>query len=98
MCVCVCGGACGVMVIVLENRHEFESWARLFAFAIALIYLRKECIQLSSFQQYVNNRADWLFNHNMAIGQGEGKTLNSNLLNSAKKIYLVLHPTWSEVR
>ena len=35
------GGARGVMVIVVENGHEFKSWTRLIAFHIALIPLGK---------------------------------------------------------
>ena len=35
----VYGGARGVMIIVVGNRHEFKSWTRLIAFYIALIPL-----------------------------------------------------------
>ena len=38
-------GACGAMVIVRENGHG-KSWARSFAFHIALILLEKVCIQI----------------------------------------------------
>ena len=37
----ILGGAYGLMVIVVENRHEFKSWTRLIAFHIALIPLGK---------------------------------------------------------
>ena len=40
------------------RRHEFKSWARLIAFNIALIPLRKVRIQLFPLQLWVNSRAD----------------------------------------
>ena len=36
-----CGGARGVMVIIVGNGHEFKTWTRLIAFHIALIPLGK---------------------------------------------------------
>ena len=57
-----CGGAHGVMVIVVGNGHvwhKFKSWTRLIAFHIALIPLGKVWIQLFSLQLWVNSRTGW---------------------------------------
>ena len=48
------GGACGVMVIIVGNRHGNT---RLIAFHIVLIHLGKVWIQLFSLQLWVNSRA-----------------------------------------
>ena len=58
------------------RRYEFKSWTRLIAFHIALIPLGKVWIQLFSLQTR-------FFSLGEATSLGEGKTLNSNLLNFA---------------
>ena len=81
----------GVMVIVLGNGHGDTSsnsgldWLHVH---IALIPLGKVWIQLFSLQLWVNSRTDrglqpWRGNYSR-----RRKTLNSNLLNSAKKLTL----------
>ena len=65
----VCGGARGVMIIVVE----FKSWTRLIAFHIALIPLGKVWIQLFSLQLWVNSRTECLFSLGEATSLGEGK-------------------------
>ena len=59
------------------RRHKFKSWTRLVAFHIALIPLEKVWIQLFSFQQWVNSRADWFFSLGEATSLGEGKLWKS---------------------
>ena len=65
------------------RRHEFKSWTKLIAFHIALIPLGKVWIQVFSLQIWVNSRTDCFFSVGEVTSQGEGKTLNSNLLDSA---------------
>ena len=64
--------------------HEFKSWTRLIAFHIALIPLGKEWIQIFSLHLWVNSRADWVLQPCWGNYSRRRKTLNSNLLNSAK--------------
>ena len=63
-------GACGVMVIVLGNGHEFKSSTRLIAFHIVLILLGKVQIQLLSLQPWANSRTDWLHHRLHEINLG----------------------------
>ena len=65
--------------MIIGNGPEFKSWTRLFAFHMVLIHLGKVCIQLFTFQLWVNSRTDWLFNFDMATSLRERKQ-NPNCL------------------
>ena len=52
----------------------------------------KVWIQLFSLQLWVNSRADWVLQPWWGNWSRRRKTLNSNLVNSAKKIDFVLYP------
>ena len=87
------------MVIVVGNGHGDTSsnpgrdWLH---FHIALIPLGKVWIQLFFHQLWVNCRTDWVLQPWWDNLYGRTKTLNSNLLNSAKKIDLVSYPARAE--
>ena len=78
------------------RRYKFKSWTRLIAFHIALIPLGKVWIQLFSLQLWVNSWADCVLQPWWGNLSRRRKTLNSNLLNSAKKIDQVSYPARAE--
>ena len=85
MYVCVCL-KCLKLCRKWNRRPEFKSWTRLFVFHTALISLEKVWIQLFFLRLWIYNRNNWYGS------QSRRKTLNSNLLYSAQKLNLYLHP------
>ena len=75
------------------RRHEFKLWMKLIAFYKAL---GKGMNLLILPQLWVNSNADWVLQPWLGSQSRRKETLNSNLLNLAKKLTPVSHPARAE--